>query len=48
MSERQTKRNAFMLCAAHRSINSALLDYKKRMCDGQKINYERTINVLGV
>ena len=56
MNTRQTKRNAFMLCAVHRAVNSALMDYKARMCfeaDGtikqgvSFVNYNRTLNVLG-
>ena len=42
----QGKRNAFALCVLHRSLNAALIDYKKRMCAGnEKVNYDKTINV---
>ena len=42
----QIKRNAFTLCVIHRSINAALVDYKKRMCGTNVTNYEKTYNVL--
>ena len=42
----QIKRNAFTLCVIHRSINAALIDYKKRMCGTNVTNYEKTYNVL--
>lgn len=42
----QTKREAFALCVVHSALNSALLDYKKRMCpnDGTT-NYAKTLNI---
>jgi len=42
----QTKREAFALCVIHSALNSALLDYKKRMCpnDGTT-NYAKTLNI---
>jgi peptidyl serine alpha-galactosyltransferase len=44
--ERQAKRNAFMVCAIHRAVNSALIDYKQRMCGHNITNYDKLINVL--
>lgn len=46
MNKKNVKRNAYMICVIHRSINAALTDYKKRMCEGQEINLEKTILVL--
>jgi hypothetical protein len=44
MGKLQLKRNSFALCIVHRSINAALTDYKKRMCDPSKefVNYNKT------
>jgi hypothetical protein len=44
MGRLQLKRNAFAVCVVHRSINAALIDYKKRMCDPSKefVNYNKT------
>lgn len=45
---KQGRRNAFMLCAIHRSINSMLMYYKTRMCPGtgSAINTNKTINLV--
>lgn len=41
------KRNAYVLCILHRTINGALIDYKKRMCDAStSVNYEKTLIIL--
>eukprot|EP00605_Chrysophyceae_sp_TOSAG23-4_P000807 GSChrysophyteH1.ASY1.ANO1.897.1 assembled CDS len=47
---KQAKRHAFSLCVLHRSINAALIDYKKHMCpnDGADANYEKKFNVAGM
>jgi hypothetical protein len=45
LRQRDVKRNAFMLCAIHRSLNMALTDYKQRMC-GADANYAMTLNVM--
>jgi hypothetical protein len=29
----RVKRDTYMICVIHRSLNAALIDYKKRMCD---------------
>jgi len=43
---RDAKRHAFALCVVHSALNSALLDYKQRMCpnDGTT-NYAKTLNI---
>ena len=46
MKKRTVKRNAFIICVVHRSLNAALTDYKKRMCEGQEVNLEKSIVVL--
>ena len=46
----QAQRNAFMLCVLHRSFNSALEDFKNRMCtdvDVSKVNRKHSINLVG-
>jgi len=44
---RQAKRNAFMICVLHRTINAALIDYKQHMCKAEdKPNYEKTLNLI--
>ena len=47
---KQAKRNSFALNVLHRSINSAVIDYKQKMCpnQGQDANYEKTMNVAGM
>jgi len=43
---RSMKRHAFTLCVIYNSINSALLDFKQKMCiNNPNTNYNRTINV---
>jgi hypothetical protein len=46
MTRFQAKRNAFMICTTHRAINSALTDYKKRMCNEGNANYEKTVDLV--
>jgi hypothetical protein len=47
LSPRSAKRNGFTICTLHRALNSALLDYKQRMCaDNPNTNYAKTLNVL--
>ena len=47
MKGEQVNRNVYTLCVIHRSINAALIDYKKRMCDSYNAtNYDKTYNVL--
>eukprot|EP01041_Mallomonas_annulata_P000783 gene783-1510_t len=42
----QGRRNAFMICVLHRSINAAITDYKQRMCrDNANTNYSKTVNL---
>jgi len=46
LGPKQAKRHAFSLCVIHRSINAALMDYKRRMCGpGDTTSYEKTLNV---
>lgn len=42
MKPLQSRRNAFMLCVIHRSFNSALEDYKAKMCQNESPNYSKT------
>jgi hypothetical protein len=46
MSKKHVKRNAYMICVIHRSLNAALTDYKTRMCEGHEVNLEKSIVVL--
>jgi peptidyl serine alpha-galactosyltransferase len=47
LGAKQVKRNAYVLCVIHRSLNSALKYYKERMCaGGNSTNYEKTYNAL--
>lgn len=47
LSNRQVKRNSFMLCVIYNSINAAVIDFKKRMCGPtNSTSYDKTINVL--
>lgn len=46
MKPKNAKRNAYMICVIHRVINSALADYKKKMCDPEDINSEKTFIVM--
>ena len=46
LGPKAVKRNAFAICVIHRSINAAVIDYKKRMCgENDIINMEKTVNV---
>lgn len=43
---RNTKRNAFVLCAVHHALNAALTDFKKVMCAGNSsTNYNKELNL---
>jgi hypothetical protein len=44
------KRNAFVICAASRVINSAVRYYKEKMCDESKetVNYQKTLNIFAL
>jgi hypothetical protein len=43
---RDAKRHAFILCVVYSAMNSALLDYKQRMCaNNSATNYATTINI---
>lgn len=43
---KQGKRHAFSLCILHRSINAALVDFKRRMCGPENAtSYLKSINV---
>jgi len=44
---KQAKRHAFALGVVHRAINAAIMDFKAKMCDGQKASYVKNINVAG-
>lgn len=46
MKPKTVKRTAYMVCVIHRAINSAIMDYKTRMCEGQPVNTEKTLIVL--
>lgn len=46
MKPLSAKRNAYMICVLHRVINSALADYKKKMCEPEDINSEKTFIVM--
>jgi len=45
--KKQAKRHAFALGVVHRAINAAILDFKTKMCKGQKTSYVKDINVAG-
>ena len=44
---KDAKRHAFVLCVVYSALNSALIDYKQRMCGNSttKVNYAKTINI---
>ena len=43
----EARRNAFMLCTVHRSINAMVEHYRAVMCpQDQYINRNKTINVV--
>lgn len=44
LSRVQAKRNAFMICTAHRALNAAATDFKKRNC-GPDANYQKTVDL---
>ena len=47
MKPKVAKRNAYMICVIHRVINSALADYKKKMCgNDEDINLEKSLIVM--
>eukprot|EP01038_Epipyxis_sp_PR26KG_P011460 gene11460-15352_t len=47
LGPQQARRNAFMICVIHRSLNSLLIDYKSKMCSSTSIiNYNKSINVV--
>jgi hypothetical protein len=47
LGKTEARRNAFMLCIIHRSLNAAILDYKKRTCGPDKfINQNKTLNIV--
>eukprot|EP01042_Synura_sphagnicola_P001000 gene1000-1128_t len=46
LSKQSAKRNAFMLCVLHRSVNAAALDFKQRMCSGNNATVTKSINLL--
>ena len=49
VGKNQSRRNAFMICVLHRSINAAAIDYKQRMCAGHpNVSYEKSINLLHI
>jgi hypothetical protein len=45
MSEREARRNAFMLCSLTKILNQVLRRYKDLMCEGQEVNYAETIRI---
>lgn len=47
LGKTEARRNAFMLCTIHRSINAMLTHYKSIMCPADSvINHNKTINVV--
>lgn len=47
LNKEQARRNAFMLCAIHKSINAMVTYYKSRMCpDPAAVNLDKSVNVV--
>lgn len=47
LGKTEAKRNAFMLCTIHKSINKMVAHYKSVMCSkDQFVNLNKTINVV--
>jgi hypothetical protein len=51
LSKEQARRNAFILCTLHKSINSMLVYYKSKMCgvaagSSVSVNFEKSVNVV--
>ena len=47
MKPKVAKRNAYMICVIHRVINSALADYKTKMCgNDEDINLVKSLIVM--
>ncbi len=47
LNQVQARRNAFMLCAIHKSINAMVVYYKQRMCPADATtNYNKSVNVV--
>lgn len=41
-----SQRDAFVICVVYRAMNSALEDYKNRMCEPGTANYAKTQNAM--
>ena len=47
IGKKQARRNAFMLCTLHNSINAMVTHYKSVMCAGEpNVNLDKKINVV--
>jgi hypothetical protein len=44
--KRRITRDVFVLCIVYRSLNSALIDYKQRMCDARSANYDKSASAV--
>ena len=42
----QARRNAFVICVLHRSINAMLVYYKRHMCPNGQFNQTKDLNVI--
>jgi hypothetical protein len=42
----QARRNAFILCIVHRSLNAMLRYYKGQMCPNVQYNQSQSLNVI--
>ncbi len=50
LTREQARRNAFMICVLHRSINAAALYYREKLCParGQAINRTQSVNLATI
>lgn len=42
---KSAKRNAFVICTTHRTVNAAVTYYKQHMCDSKTANFSKTIKL---
>lgn len=48
LTVKKAKRNAFMVCVLYEAVNSAMVDYKQKMCSGRNsTNYAKTFSIHG-
>lgn len=46
MTRQEVRRSAFVLSVLHNSLNAALYDFKKKMCQNNpNTNYNKTLNI---